>query len=60
MFQFVSPFVHCRALLQIERKVKETVEDALLDQGIEAFRYVEGTDVERAGGGRKGARDGDA
>ncbi len=35
-------------ILQIERQVKETVEDVLLDQGLGAYRYVEGVDA--AGG----------
>ncbi|KAG2492054.1 hypothetical protein HYH03_009552 [Edaphochlamys debaryana] len=34
---------------QIERRVREVVEDTLLDQGIAAYRYVES--VEGAGGG---------
>ncbi|PNW74520.1 hypothetical protein CHLRE_12g492850v5 [Chlamydomonas reinhardtii] len=38
-----NPQVYVEARhMQIERKVKEVVEDALLDQGIEAYRYVEG------------------
>jgi hypothetical protein len=36
---------------QIERKVREVVEDTLLDQGIAAYRYVEGLEGGQAGGG---------
>ncbi|GFR46503.1 hypothetical protein Agub_g8083 [Astrephomene gubernaculifera] len=34
---------------QIERRVRSVVEDALLDQGIEAYRYVEGIDANKKG-----------
>ncbi|EFJ50766.1 hypothetical protein VOLCADRAFT_103831 [Volvox carteri f. nagariensis] len=40
---------------QVERRVREVVEEALLDQGIEAYRYVEGIPGDKK---HKGARGG--
>ncbi|KAG2452703.1 hypothetical protein HYH02_002935 [Chlamydomonas schloesseri] len=53
-----NPQVYVEARhMQIERKVKEVVEDALLDQGIEAYRYVEGVGQGR---GKDAGADADA